>query len=107
MPRPKATWYRPQDDPLACYTSHGRTVTTTTKRFDAVSQPRAREKCDREKGVMCRAVALVVHALLSAVAVQGQLYRAPLVEIIDCREAMFLHGSNSSCGPAGRLHNAR
>ena len=22
VPRPKATWYRPQDDPLACYTSH-------------------------------------------------------------------------------------
>ena len=32
VPRPKATWYRPQDDPPACYTSHGRTVTTTTKR---------------------------------------------------------------------------
>ena len=32
VPRPKATWYRPQDDPLTCYTSHGCTVTTTTKR---------------------------------------------------------------------------
>ena len=32
VPRPKATWYRPQEDPLACYTSHGRTVTATTKR---------------------------------------------------------------------------
>ena len=32
MPRPKATWYRPQDDPQACYTLHGRTDTTTTKR---------------------------------------------------------------------------